>query len=274
MKKVLLTILIIVVLFILYGFFINTNGLTIKEYNIETANLSNSFSGFKIVHFSDLLYGSTQNIDDLKNITKRINEMNADIIIFTGDLIANSVSLTEEEKDNITEELKNIDCTLYKYAIIGDNDKANISLYEEIMSNSDFNILNDDYTYLFYKDINPIKIIGLSNLDNINKLLNNEENITPNYTIVLTHYPDNINSLPTNEIDLVLTGHSLGGQIKLPFVGSLIKRDGAKLYIDDYYEVNDTKLFVSSGLGTEKIKFRTFNKPSINVYRFQIKENI
>ena len=40
-------------------------------------------------------------------------------------------------------------------------------------------------------------------------------------------------------------------------------------YIDDYYEINDTKLYISSGLGTDKYKMRAFNKPSFNVYKLR-----
>ena len=70
------------------------------------------------------------------------------------------------------------------------------------------------------------------------------------------------------EIDTVLSGHSLGGIIKIPFYGGLIKMDGAKKYINGYYKNNKTALFISNGLGYYKFNFRLFNTPSINVYSF------
>lgn len=267
MKKIIFSILIFIILVIFYIFVINTQGLTKKEYTIINNKITDNYKDFKIVHFSDLLLGSSQTLDSLKNIVKEINNQNADIIVYTGDLIHQDYKIRDDEKEKVIELLKSLECTLYKYAIIGDHDESNIAIYDEVMSNSDFNLLNDEYTYLFYKDINPIKIIGLTDPNNFNNLVNNEDGINPIYTIVLTHFPDNTDRI--NNIDLILAGHSLGGQIKIPLVGSIIKKDGAQKYIDDYYEINDTKLYISSGLGTDKYKMRAFNKPSFNVYKLR-----
>ena len=86
--------------------------------------------------------------------------------------------------------------------------------------------------------------------------------------IVLTHYPDYIDTIANYNVDLVLAGHSLLGQIRIPFFGGVIKKDNATKYLDSYYMVNNTKIFVSAGLGTDNnFKFRLFNKPTINLYR-------
>ena len=45
------------------------------------------------------------------------------------------------------------------------------------------------------------------------------------------------------------------------------KKEGAKTYIDTFYEIEDSKMYVSNGLGTEKYPVRTMNTPSINIYR-------
>jgi len=67
--------------------------------------------------------------------------------------------------------------------------------------------------------------------------------------------------------NIVFAGHSLGGQIKIPFIGGIKKMDGAKTYIESYYEVNNQKLYISNGIGTQDISFRFLNKPSITLYR-------
>lgn len=267
MKKIFFSILVFIIIFIIYIFVINTQGLNIKEYSINSEKINENYDNFKIVHFSDLLFGSSQTIDSLKNIVKEINKQKADIIIFTGDLLHNNYKINDKEKESIVTILKSLECKLYKYAIIGDHDNKNIGVYDEIMTNANFNILNNESTYLFYKDINPIKIIGLTDTNKINDLMKNEKGINPIYTILLTHSPDNIDNIKDNNLDLVLAGHSLGGQIKIPLVGSIIKKNGAQKYIDDYYEVNNIKLYISSGLGTDKYKMRAFNKPSINTYK-------
>ena len=71
--------------------------------------------------------------------------------------------------------------------------------------------------------------------------------------------------------DLILAGHSLKGQIIIPFFGGLLKKDGANKYTSDYYKHNNTLMYVSGGIGTETISMRLFNTPEINLYTFKSK---
>jgi predicted MPP superfamily phosphohydrolase len=78
-----------------------------------------------------------------------------------------------------------------------------------------------------------------------------------------------IDILNKRDVDLILSGNSLGGQINIPNVGGLFKIDGSRKYIDNYYRINNTDLYVSSGIGTRKYPYRLFNHPSINFYRIK-----
>ena len=266
MKKVIIGAIIILLLLFIYGYFINTHGFKITQYQIKESQIPNSFDGFTIIQISDTLINSDEDIKNLNNVVKSINDLNPDIVVFTGDLTSNGYT---SNKDKIINALKSIKPNYYKYAIIGDNDKQILDTYKSIMEQSNFILLDNEYSYLFNKDINPIKIIGITNTNYSQNLFSNEENITPIYNIVLTHYPDYIDNISSNNIDLVLAGHSLNGQIRLPFIGGIIRKSGAKKYVDNYYNINNTKLYISSGLGTEKIHFRFLNKPEINVYRLE-----
>ena len=120
---------------------------------------------------------------------------------------------------------------------------------------------------LFYKDIKPINIIGLTDTKNIEELLISD--VEYDYNLVITHKPDNFAILSNYDIDTVLSGHSLGGMINLPYFGGIIKKEGAKTYINDYYTLNNTEIYISNGLGFEDKPFRLLNIPSISVYRFK-----
>ena len=264
MKKIIIFLIVLLIGILLYAHFIETKNFKITEQSIQ-ANISESFNGFKIVQFSDLLIASTKTIDDLEEIVNEINNLKPDIIVFTGDLIKKDYDIKDNEIEKIKELLKNLNCTLYKYATIGDNDQEN---YKEIMTDSDFIILDNKSNYIFYKDITPIKITGITDVSDLEKALSISDDLDASYNIVITHQPDNIEILATYDIDLVLAGHSLLGQIRLPFIGGIIKKDGATKYIDNYYKVNDTIMYVSSGLGIDNnYYFRLFNKPEINLYR-------
>ncbi len=264
MKKIIIFLIVLLIGILLYAHFIETKNFKITEHTIQ-ANISESFEGFKIIQFSDLLIGSTKTIEDLEQIVNEINNLKPDIIVFTGDLIKKDYDIKDNEIEKIKELLKNLNCTLYKYATIGDNDQEN---YKEIMTDSDFIILDNESNYIFYQDITPIKITGITDVSDLEKALSISDDLDASYNIVITHQPDNIEILATYDIDLVLAGHSLLGQIRLPFIGGIIKKDGATKYIDNYYKVNDTIMYVSSGLGIDNnYYFRLFNKPEINLYR-------
>ena len=102
------------------------------------------------------------------------------------------------------------------------------------------------------------------------KYLENEEDHSEArdlYKILLIHEPDYINNIDYSNFNLILAGHSHNGQVKLPFVGGIILPNGAKKYYKEYYKLNNTDLYISSGIGTSQISFRLFNRPSINFYR-------
>ena len=90
-----------------------------------------------------------------------------------------------------------------------------------------------------------------------------------NYKIILVHEPDYIDTITSkyNNTNLVLAGHSHNGQINIPYIKKLLLPEGSKKYYNNYYKVNNTNLYISSGLGESNINFRLFNKPSINFYR-------
>ena len=86
----------------------------------------------------------------------------------------------------------------------------------------------------------------------------------------MIHESDNIKKIVDNSNpNLLLTGNTLGGYIKLPFYGPLFKPQGSKKYMDEYYKIGDTEVFVSTGIGTDKYSYRFLNKPSFNLYRLK-----
>ena len=254
MKRIICVIILCFFLFFIYGKYINIKGLEVKEYEIASNKITDGFDGIKIVQFSDILYYEKSDIKEIKNLVKSINNENANIVVFTGDLVLDNTDIT-----SVIEELKNIKSD-YKYAVLGDKDNDNIKSNLESIG---FIVLDKNYDYIF----NPIKIMDLNNFDE--SILTNEEDIAPSFTIGLLHKPDEFEKLKNYDIDVILAGHSLGGQLRLPFWGATLKKDGASIYTNDYYNENNTRLYVSFGIGTNPPHIRTFNKPSINVYRLK-----
>ncbi len=263
MRKFLLIILLCLISLFLYGKYIEVNKIKINYYEIK-GNVPGSFKDLKIVHFSDILYD--KNEERLNKIVAKINEEKADVIIFSGDLFKKGRKYSEDDLNVLKDNFKNLKASLYKIAIYGDNDYDEEKNYQDLLFDADFKLLNDSNMLFFYKDNTPINIIGLNDVTKIDDLLNTE--IPVNYNLVITHKPDNFINLENKNINTVLSGHSLGGIINIPYVGGIIKKEGAKAYLNSYYNINDKELFISNGLGYEKVNFRLFNSPSFNVYHF------
>lgn len=257
--KILFFLIILFVLLFLYARYINTSGFIVKEVAIIDEEMDANYNGFKIVHFSDLHYGRTTFEEDLNKIVEEINKLEPDVIVFTGDLF-DTDSVSDEDVRLVTRYLEKLEARLFKFAIIGDYDKRYLEAYQTILNDSHFLLLDNTSKLVYDNSAVPINFVGLTNTKDIDTLYENNY-----FTITLVHEPDSIHNIQSSNI--VLAGHSLGGQIKIPFIGGIIKKDGASTYINDYYEVNQMKLYISNGIGTQDFSFRLFNKPSITLYR-------
>lgn len=275
-KKIILTtillLLLIVLILLMWSRFISTSGLIVKEYPIKTKLLSENYDGFKIVHFSDLHYGSTVGEKELKNLVNKINNLKPDIIVFTGDLVEQGVILSKDEIKNITKTLNKLNPSIEILAVKGNHDYDH-TYFEDIVPNLEWTILDNTYKYVYNGNTEKIVFVGLDSYlrgepdySNAFSFLNEQENKI--YTIVLGHEPDMIDEISDYDFDLMLAGHSHLGQVRIPFIGSILTPNGAKKYFDEHYIVDNTELYINGGIGTSILKFRFFAKPSINLYRF------
>ena len=263
--------LIIITSIILYSRYIATKGLQILENAVVDKDLPKSFNGFKIVQFADIHYGRTTTLDDIKKIVKNINKINPDLVIFTGDLFDKSVKVKQDDITKLKEEISKIDASINKYAIKGDHDYKQLTDFETIFKYANFTILDNSNELIYYKDTTPIKIVGTTSLVkskiDYESAFNNFGDENEYFTLLISHEPNIINNINDYKVDIAFTSHSLGGLINLPFVGGLIKFNGADNYTKGYYNVNNIQMYVNSGIGTQDYNFRLFNRPSINLYR-------
>ena len=276
MKKFIIILVIIILILglgLLYSRFIATSGLKVKEYKVVNNKITDSYHGLKIIHLSDIHYNSTINEKELNNIVDKVNEIKPDIVVLTGDLIDERLSY---DKDIIINCLSKIEAKLGKFAVSGNHDIP-LDDYNYIIKESGFTSLDNKYELIYSKTSEPIIISGIGygdedigiKTEQYDKYISElkADDIKPIYSILLVHEPDTVDNLDLNKYDLVLAGHSHGGQVRIPFIGKLYTPEGAKKYYDEYYKISNTDLYISSGLGTSMYKFRLFNRPSFNFYR-------
>lgn len=279
-RKVVIKVIIIVLIILIISYiilrYVGNIGIVVKENVVVSNKLPESFNGLKIIHFSDLHYGTTIKEKKLKEIVKVINKSKPDIIVFTGDLIDDYSKIKDNDKNVIKECLKEMQAKLGKYIVQGNHDKK---ILANILENTDFILLQNSYELIYNEGYSPILLVGLGSrnlkqrdIDKAYAYFNKEDSNQDIFTVSLLHEPDDIDVIlekfPT---DLALAGHSHNGQIRLPFLESLVKVEGAKKYYEAHYKINNTELFISGGLGNSHYPFRLFNHPSINLIRVRSK---
>ena len=236
--KLLLVITILSTIFFSYTTYVSSVKIHTREYRVINKKIPDNFNGTKIVQFSDLHYGTTMSLENLKKIVKMINETKPDIVVFTGDLIDKNYKLKNNEQEKIIKQLKKIETTLGKYAILGEEDNES---FNTIMNSSNFMILKNEYDLIYKETNNPILLVGLNNqtkdensVQNAYSYFNEPSNNQDIFSITLTHEPDTVDLIDPNKTQYILAGHSQNGSVRIPFINkSIVNKEGAKKYNQD-----------------------------------------
>jgi len=267
--KFLMTFLIIISIILIYARFIEPKFLLTNEIKITSEKIDDTFHGLKILHFSDLHYGMTVDFKYMERLVNEINILKPDIVLFTGDLIEDGYKLKKAEKEKLIKYLSDINSTYGKYAIIGNHDYFNED-FTDIITSSNFTYLNNNYD-IIYKEDNSILIYGVDDAiysTPVYDLLNDEELKNTDYKIIMVHEPDIVENIAYNyDVDLIVAGHSHNKQVNIPFIKAFWLPYMGQKYYDSYYNINNTDIYISNGIGTSTLKFRMFSVPSINFYR-------
>lgn len=262
-KVFITTFIVLLAIFISLRYIANL-GIVVREYSLKYNNLPSSFDGFKIVQFGDIYYNPYSN--DINYYVEKINELNPDLVLFSGGLKHKDYNLDDASKEYLIKTLKKIDSTVGKYYVIGNNDDDNSI---KILNDSGFVSVIDKTEKIYFQDSNPIILRGISSIPNIN--YENDSNI---FKINLVYEPDLTDSiLEYNNPELIFASKSINGQFRLPYLKGLIKKTGYMKYNEKEYTISNTKLLITGGLGTNNYPVRLFNHPSINFVRLQKADN-
>lgn len=258
----------VVIVFILFAMFLNwsNDSLIVTEDSYIDNNLPASFNGYKILQISD--FNNKKDLSkELISITKKVNP---DIVVITGDYI-NSDRCTEHNVDYSY--LESVAKQYPVYFVSGEQEQDSL-FYERMKTKLEtMNVcVLENSSVELSKGTDNICLMGVDDssffFENIALMSEKiKENKKEEFTILLSHRPELIDIYIENKIDLVLSGHALGGQIRLPFVGPFYSSNQGFYpdYTDGFYEQDGTTVYVSRGIGNTFIPVRLFNCPEVNV---------
>lgn len=267
-----ISIAILSVLILTYSKYVEPKLLTVKNYEIKEEDKKNT-EKIKIVQFTDSQLGEFYTLSQLKDVVEQINKQDADIVVFTGDLI--DKMSTYDNKYEVYNVLSNINANIGKFAIWGNHDYGGggHAYYESIMKESGFEILVNETIKVPINDGINLSISGLDEAmfgEPDSKALIKEMS-KKDFNLLLLHEPDLISEFENSNVDLALAGHSHGGQVAIPFIGAIITPPIAKKYTKGFYDIQkDIRLYVNSGLGNTKLPYRFMNIPQISVFEVSL----
>lgn len=203
-----------------------------------------------------------------KQLIRTIKLLKADTIVITGDLI-----------DRRTKNLNNVfhfvkEITSFHnqvFFVTGNHEWAN-PLFEELLSGlrtRHVKILDHMSTQINVGE-SSIQMVGVDDYSISRGSINKALPITNNdqYTILLSHSPGVIQTKLVEDVDLILSGHTHGGQFRLPLIGALVVPDQGFFpkYDKGMYKIGDNKhLYIDSGLGTSRLPIRFLNQSQISM---------
>lgn len=243
--------------------------LKVTSHTIAHSDIPSSFNGFKIVQFSDTHLGFQYDLKQFKKMLNVITNLQPDIIFFTGDLMDAPNQYPNPEE--IVPLLSNLHAPFGKYAIYGNHDHGGYGsdIYRNIMESANFKLLLNQSDVIEMIDHSKIYVIGVDDAmlgrpDFQTAFLNIPDNNV--FKLLLCHAPDLADQAVQYGVQLQLSGHSHGGQIKVPFIGALITPPFAKKYIEGFYDIETLKLYVNRGIGTTRMPFRFLSTPELTVF--------
>jgi predicted MPP superfamily phosphohydrolase len=250
---------------LIYAKFIEPNWIEINSLQLTIPHLASEFNGYRIVQISDIHRDEWMTTGRLQHIVRLVNEQKPDLVAITGDLVTrNSPQLIPSLKPAL-EQLTPRDRTV---AILGNHDHENDTqaIIKILKQSGVFDLNNTVYT--LKRDNAILTIAGVDDVGMGKARLDLVLQQLPQQgaAILLAHEPDFANiSAATQRFDLQLSGHSHGGQVRLPILKPLVLPPWGEKYYSGEYQIEKMLLYTNRGLGMTGLHLRLFSRPEITV---------
>ncbi|WP_246320521.1 metallophosphoesterase [Paenibacillus qinlingensis] len=242
--------------------------LQVERISLAFATLPETFKGLRIVQFSDLHFGFHLDVGQLTKVVKVIQAEKPDIVCFTGDLVDYEIGGQGQE---IRDVLKTITATYGCYAVLGNHDYyGDVDEVADVLEGGGFHCLRNRGLRI-QKDSQSIWIAGVEDMwegvPNLKTALQSAKK--EEWVLLLSHAPDYADVVAAvGGVHLQLSGHSHGGQVRLPIIGPLASVPFGVKYPSGLYHIGNGKqltLYTNRGIGVSVRPIRFMCRPEITV---------
>ncbi|MDF2680960.1 MAG: metallophosphoesterase [Brevibacillus sp.] len=250
----------------LYSYAWERNWIEVTRVPIDLPGMPEAFRGTKLVHFSDLHLGHHCEPKDVQHVVDLIMREEPDLICFTGDLVDESTRYLSA----IVPILQQLQAPLGKFAVLGNHDyrlqeqnfvrNALASSGFEVMDNRHIR-LNKQGSSLYISGVDDV-LFGLPDLTRAVSEIPAGETV-----ILLAHEPDFADEAAAFPVHLQLSGHSHGGQVRIPIIGPVLTPKLSQKYVQGLYGVTNSQMqvYTTRGIGTTILPIRFFCRPEVTV---------
>lgn len=253
----------------LYATEVARHEISIERRTIHLSRLPEAFDGFRIVQISDFHYGEFTEPYFLREVVSHVNRLNPDAVLFNGDYVTMGPlpkEYTIRSADPCAAILSGVACPL-RFAVLGNHDSS----YAEPAVLS---ALANHRLPLLYNSSVPLErggerlwIAGTGDACckkvNLDAAVPATSRTGGEPVVLLVHEPDLLPQVARYGVDLMLSGHTHGGQVRLPFVPPINLPTLGKRYVEGLFRVGETQLYVNRGIGTVGVPMRLNCPPEI-----------
>lgn len=257
-KKIVLSAIVLLILFIIYNHF-QISQVYINKVRIKSPKINNAI---KITQITDF---HSNNLINLEKIYEEISQFNPDIVVLTGDIIDFKTKDLELAL-HLVENLMKI--TPEVYFVNGNHEIRSIFSKELTDKMIELGaVFMENKTTVLNINGESICLSGVgffANKEDYQIILNGLKHDT--YNILLSHSPNRPIRYLTGLEDLILSGHTHGGQIRLPLIGAIVApgQNMFPKFDKGIFNLGDTILYIDSGLGNSVYPIRTLNRVQIS----------
>ena len=243
----------------------------VSQVRLVLPNLPRSFSGIRLVQISDIHFGGWMNIERLKTVLEIVKKLSPNLVALTGDFVLSSSWRQIEQSQLLAmeAELRSLADLCPTLAVLGNHDHwADPLTISTMLTNAGVEILKNTVRR-FENGKDAINFAGVDDVfvgnDRLDLVL--AQLPSTGCAILLAHEPDfATSSALTERFDLQISGHSHGGQVNLPWLGTPILPDWARTYPRGLYRVGNMALYTNRGIGMARPYIRVNCRPEITVF--------
>jgi uncharacterized protein len=248
------------------------HSLEVREVNVAIRRLPDAFAGMRIVQISDIHFQEYTEAYFLQTVVRQVNALRPEMVVLTGDFVSARPLPVRWDAGlafHCAQILRGIECPL-RYAILGNHDaKAGARMVQEALETHHLPVLADAFVPL-ERDGQRIWLAGLQDAleqhPDVAAAMPPKRQLDREPLILLAHEPDYLDRLEGRPIDLVLSGHTHGGQVRFPFSPPLWLPALGRKYVHGLFgTAAGIQLYVNRGIGTVGLPFRLRCPPEVTV---------